>query len=374
MTSPLLKLCMIVKDEAAGIAKTLESVRPHIDRWLILDTGSTDGTQDLIRSLLADVPGELHEGPFIDFATTRNAALELAGTDCEYILCLDAEDVLQQGEPIRPFLTEAITNQAEDAYHLMFRMGDTSFRSTRLIRSQAGWRYRGVVHEVLLGPAEQVGTILLPGPTIVHDRAPQSEARTIARWERDLALLLQETAKNPEHGRSVFYLAQTYRCLGRIEEAIETYSRRASLGGWHEEVYFSLWSVAQLSEAIGKPWPEVQQLYLAAHAIAPHRAEPLCAIARYYVKTGMYALGFIFAQRAYQLPYPANDTLFVNASTYTWQAADLLGTTAYYVDGAAELGEQAARQALAARPDDPRLRSNVAFYETRKAAAATASA
>lgn len=152
MTHRLLKLCMIVKDEAAGIAKTLEAVRPYIDRWLILDTGSTDGTQDLVKSLMAGVPGELHEAPFVDFATTRNVALDLAGTDCDYLLCLDAEDVLHDGDRLRDFLTQIAPGTPADAYFLTMKMASHSFQSVRVIRSQAQWRYRGMVHEVLMGP------------------------------------------------------------------------------------------------------------------------------------------------------------------------------------------------------------------------------
>jgi glycosyltransferase involved in cell wall biosynthesis len=45
-------LCMIVKDEASIIRRCLEQVRPLIDYVLIVDTGSVDGTQLVIRDFL----------------------------------------------------------------------------------------------------------------------------------------------------------------------------------------------------------------------------------------------------------------------------------------------------------------------------------
>ena len=73
------KIClsMIVKDEAAVIARCLASVRPLIDYWIIVDTGSADGTPDIVRKVLHDIPGELHQRPWVDFAHNRSEALDL---------------------------------------------------------------------------------------------------------------------------------------------------------------------------------------------------------------------------------------------------------------------------------------------------------
>ena len=45
-------LSMIVKNEVSVIGRCLSSLRPIIDRWVIVDTGSSDGTQDAIRTLI----------------------------------------------------------------------------------------------------------------------------------------------------------------------------------------------------------------------------------------------------------------------------------------------------------------------------------
>ena len=69
--------------------------RPVIDRWVIVDTGSTDGTQDIIREHLRDLPGDLHERPWQDFAHNRSEALELARGRGDYTLIIDADDALE---------------------------------------------------------------------------------------------------------------------------------------------------------------------------------------------------------------------------------------------------------------------------------------
>ena len=80
MNSAGQKLClsMIVRNEAPVILRCLASVLPLIDSWAIVDTGSTDGTQILIRDRLKALPGELYERPWRDFASNRTEALDLA--------------------------------------------------------------------------------------------------------------------------------------------------------------------------------------------------------------------------------------------------------------------------------------------------------
>ena len=90
-TPPTICLNMIVKNESHVICRCLASVKPFITHWVIVDTGSTDGTQAIIQDYLKDVPGQLYERPWVDFSHNRNEALGLAQGAADYVLFIDAD-------------------------------------------------------------------------------------------------------------------------------------------------------------------------------------------------------------------------------------------------------------------------------------------
>src|SRR5271166_505862 len=94
----LLTVVIMVKDEVNVIIPTLQPfIDAGITNFLVLDTGSTDGTQIKAREYF-DQCGFEHayivEEPFVDFATSRNRALDIAEqifTNTTFFLMLDAE-------------------------------------------------------------------------------------------------------------------------------------------------------------------------------------------------------------------------------------------------------------------------------------------
>jgi tetratricopeptide (TPR) repeat protein len=360
----LLALVMIVKNEAHGIRATLESVRNAVDWWTIVDTGSDDGTPEIIKETMAETPGELHFAPFVDFSTTRNLALELAEPKARFQLMLSGDETVEGAVELRRFCSDHAEKHglAHEAYDVSVRFGaGTIYRSPRLTRAGAGWRYEGVTHEALHKPGTPPPSIQLPNVHIDHTRHGTDQQR---RWLTDLQLLQEATRRDPTETRTAFYLAQTFDCLGMYEPALAAYRRRVELGGWTEEVYEAKVRVASTLAKLDRPWPEVQQAYLDAHTHSAHRAEPLVAIAEYWYRQGNHALSFLFAQRATQIPYPQQCRLFVDDATYEYKAHDLVAIAAYYL-GHYDTGRRAAEQALARRPDDARLRENLRHYQAR---------
>ena len=115
-------LCMIVKNEAAVIARCLQSVASWIDTWTIVDTGSTDQTAAVIQSTTQalGIPGRLHHRLWQDFGHNRSEAIELARAHSDYLLFIDADEVLQWQGGSRPAL------QA-DAYSYIMQHGELRY-------------------------------------------------------------------------------------------------------------------------------------------------------------------------------------------------------------------------------------------------------
>ena len=350
-------LNMIVKNEAPVIARCLASVKPWIDHWVIVDTGSTDGTQDIVREFMQGVPGTLHERPWKNFAHNRNEALELARPYGGYLLFIDADEQLRAPEGFAwPRLTA-------DGYTLTCRMDGWEYQRNALVAARVRWRWEGVLHEYLTaaqhGPWEA-----LRGPVIdvSHDGA---RARDPETYVRDMALLEQAVRDDPANTRNVFYLAQSCRDAGRIDAALAWYQRRVDMGGWEEERWYALFQAAVLQERQQAPAPAVRDAYLAAYAARPQRAEPLCELARYHRERAEYALATMFALQATQIPQPTADILFVDTQVYAWRALDELAVSAFYTPHR-DLGRTALQRLLADRRypagDAQRIEANRAFY------------
>ena len=91
MSQPEITLVMIVRNESKVIERCLESVRPLLSGWVIVDTGSTDDTIEKIQRSLSDIPGELHPREWVDFGHNRNEALSLARGIGTHLLLIDAD-------------------------------------------------------------------------------------------------------------------------------------------------------------------------------------------------------------------------------------------------------------------------------------------
>lgn len=361
MARPTICLNMIVKDEAHVIERCLASARPLIDRWCIVDTGSTDDTQQRIQAALAGVPGTLHQRPWKNFGHNRTEALQLALAEgCEHLLFIDADEqfVVPPGFAWPPLTA--------DAHELTCHYAGIQYARRALVATRLPWHWEGVLHEYLDCPQPHRAQALA-APTILvqHDGARAHDPQT---YLKDIAVLQAALAEQPDHPRYQFYLAQSQRDAGQLQAAHASYLRRAALVGWDEERWYALLQAALLAERLQHTPADIAAAYLTAYAARPSRAEPLVQLARWHRQQQQYALACVYAQAACALPLPA-DRLFVEAAVYQWQALDELAVSAYYVPVPAvqAAGREAMRKLLRQAQRLPaevqaRLRANARFY------------
>ena len=316
-------LCMIVKNESHVLARCLSSVLPILDTWIIVDTGSTDGTQQIARNFLGSLPGELIEREWVDFAFNRSEALALAAQRADFLLVIDADEVLE----LRPGFT--LPTLQADAYDFELLSPPVTYYKTQLLRSALQWRYQGVVHEHVVTDMAYVRERLAGLRTL---RIPDgARARDPLTYRRDALLLEGALLAEPGNARHMFYLAQSYYDAGELELAADRYSRRVAMGGWHEEVWSSLYQVARLREARGLDWPSTLTAYLAAFSYRPDRAEPLFRIGIHYMAQQDYATAFVFLVQGVQIPLPAADMLFVEREVYSFYLPLEFAVACFYV-------------------------------------------
>ena len=322
MSQPTICLNMIVRNEAHVVHEVLDCVAPYISSWVIVDTGSEDGTQDIIREHMAKlgIPGELHERPWKNFGHNRTEALDLAAGHADYIWVIDADDLVV-GKP-------DFSQLSADSYTVRYGHEDGfTYWRQQIFRDGLPWRYVGVVHE-FVECIEPYQNQRLQGDYYIESRRLGGRNLDPQKYARDRDLLLAELERDPEDTRSVFYLAQSYFDLGDFANARSWYTRRSEMGGWQEEIFYSLFRVGESMTRLNEPWPEIQDVFLRAWEARPTRAESLHAIARHYRDEGRYQLGYLFAQRAASIPLPEEDILFVYSAVHLWIARDELAVCA----------------------------------------------
>lgn len=357
-------VAIMCKDEEAFIAKTLESILDVADSIVILDTGSTDRTVDVIRDVCRHKSLYIYEHVFEDFATTRNKLLQKVDEICQMhmhdlVLLMDANDILLEPSKkiLKSLLLETVQTKTVDVeerlrqdvisytgyyVHQEWQYSDKfeKYQNIRIIKPGCGWYYQGAVHENLVNDVDvDAKTVKRCDVVLYQDRRNGGDGSSLKRYTRDLAILHRELTKPGigdqfnEYSRNLFYLGQTYQCLGRFEEAIAMYKDRIALVddlvretkaldgegcrimiGNVEEYYHAIYRIGLLY-CIGKNRKCVKWL-LRAFETWP-RAEPLVRLCEAYMTfIPNVILAYAFAEAACQAPYPEKSLLFVAEDDY----------------------------------------------------------
>jgi glycosyltransferase involved in cell wall biosynthesis len=136
---------MIVKNEAHVIKDTLENLCKYINfsYYVISDTGSTDGTQEIIINFFKskNINGKIYQDEWKDFGYNRSLALKYAFNKSDYIFIFDADDKIVGNFQLPSQLTF-------DSYYFKFGFGVT-YKRILLVNNRLEWNFIGVLHEYI---------------------------------------------------------------------------------------------------------------------------------------------------------------------------------------------------------------------------------
>jgi len=304
----LIHLCIMVKNGGPQFEDMLVKNLPIIDRWTILDTGSTDNTIEIIKKILVGKKkGELFQEAFINFKDSRNRCLDLADTDCKYTIMLDDTYIIEGN--LRNFLQTIRGDQYSDSFSLMIKSDDVEYGSNRIIKSATGLRYKHRIHEII-DDNNNINIIIPKNYAVINDeKYDYMEERTMKRKELDLKLLYEEVEENPNDPRAYYYLAQTYNLLEKYELAFEFFLKRGSFtnSGFIQERIDAAFEAARVANfKLNKPWEECLELYEKAFKIDESRPETQYFIGIHHYLNGDNKTAFKYFKLAYEIGYPVH--------------------------------------------------------------------
>lgn len=280
--------CIIVKNEERDLPRWIENAREYSNEIIVVDTGSADGTRELVRQAGIKIYDFIWQN---DFSEARNFALERATGD--WIVFLDADEYFQFPERIRPFLAETelchtgieaimvpIINIDADQYNQEIHR----FVNTRIFRNLPELRYRGRVHESLQRQGGEL-QLMIEKQRIAVYHTGYSSQRILHKIKRNLVLLqadIAQVGEGPQHYR---YLADCYFGLKEYDKTLH-YAMLAlkaplkSIGSEGDLYHEIIESMRQLC------YPPEEMLSFAEQAI-----EQFPSLPDFYAEKGMILCG-----------------------------------------------------------------------------------
>ncbi|MGH2365887.1 MAG: glycosyltransferase [Chloroflexota bacterium] len=350
--------CLIVKNEEQNLQRCLDSLHGKVDEIVVVDTGSTDGTLDLVRA------NGLEAGHFAwcdDFSAARNASLALASGD--WIIWIDADEELIEHVPgALRHMCEQLPAQWDGCWvpsqSLASYDGEIGVvaRQWRVFRNHRGIIFHGRIHEQLELPHGAPPRLAGQEAVVTRHWGYLPSGDLLARKaERNLGLLAAAIRDKPDDPRHHFNLGLQYsfghrwdEALAELERGIELWRRDPRPVGWVPGLFASAAFVAI----------HLERYALVAELEQATPPEFLCTDLVYFAGVAAWRLGrvddaIVRLRRAAEDPSILHEELHQD-SLSTWRPLALLGGI-YDKLGQPETAYSYATRAVALAPDHPEL-------------------
>lgn len=348
----------ICKNEETFARRWMESMS-EADEVVVLDTGSSDHTAEILQELGAKVTKDAII-PW-RFDTARNRSLDLVSMDTDICVCTDLDEVFHPGW--RKLLEDAWqpgTGQASYRYTWSFN-SDGSEEVVfwcQKIHARKNYRWTHPVHEVLtwVGPGAAKPIVTIDGIQLDHHPDPNKSRGQY------LPLLELSVKEDPDDDRNVHYLGREYFFYHRWEECIATLMHHLSMptATWKDERSASMRYIAKSCLMLGDS-QQARNWYLQAIAEAPHLREPYMDLAQMLYESQEWDGVLYFTECALSITQRPRSYI-CEAAPWGSLPHDLR-CMAFYHTGRPLQALEEARLALTLEPGNSRLQGNVTLLE-----------
>jgi len=310
----LLTVCMMVKNEDHNVGAALASVIRAADEFIIVDTGSTDGTKATVERVLEGKKYRLLDydpgDPIRSFSEVRNFAFQNATS--KYVMWLDAGDRVTDARKLRKVVQAGLA----DSYSLQTLYGNLHYWRERVVLRQFA-EFVDDVHETMR--IDGLTSMQVTDVSVRHhwtekkNREPSLERNTRllkGMIDRDGA------KENARYSRWVYYYARDLLQLNRHDEALKQFERRVTLGGFWEERALAAIQVAKIHMEKDRHTDAIRAAYDAMKLCDGWR-DPYYIVGDAYFWIGNYEMAISWFEHCLKIPKPRT-LLGVWADIYEW--------------------------------------------------------
>ncbi len=351
-----LSLCMIVKDEEAVLGRCLSSVCDIADEIIVVDTGSKDRTKEIAAGFSAKV----YDFPWIDdFSAARNFSFSKA--DCEYIMWLDADDVLLPGDARELAKLKA---DGIDADAVMMRYNTSVgadgkpafyYYRERLVKRSRGFLWQEPVHEYIA----VVGKTVTSEIAVTHQKPGDRPSR------RNLDIYRRELKKRGSlTPRGMYYYARELKDNAYFARAATWFKRFLQSGkGWSEDCICACAELAACLQRLGKPGKALAALFKSFEYDTPRPV--VCCRIGYFFKDGDSLKSAVYwFERALTAPPPSSSFGFTQPQ-YSGFVPAIELAVCYDRLGNTVLAQRYNELAASFNPDSAAVESNRKYFAAK---------
>jgi glycosyltransferase involved in cell wall biosynthesis len=210
---------MIVKDSERCIARCLDSILNAVDEIVVVDTGSTDQTLEILQSYAREHHHiKLQHFQWIhDFAAARNYSLSRVSH--EWVFVVDSDDVLplEDAHKIREYASRMDTQGQKAVFDIVY---DNTVNGQIVESIPRGYvrlfpsnlRYEDMIHEqISYGSLPRIESDI----HLLHDGYDHEQVDLAEKKKRNISILIQNLQMDQDNARLWLHLGREMSVLDK---------------------------------------------------------------------------------------------------------------------------------------------------------------